>query len=257
MKKTILKYIGITTVIFSIFIASSAIAGVPVVNIEGEGGGGLVPWAYLTNPPEEGKILGRPTVGATYIFPQNFNVNIYHFNETITDRLELGFARTIFNTTNLLGTSGLDKGVEELVMDTIHAKLLLLKETDTLPAISVSAEYKKNRDIDTADRNSGGALTAAGYDDDKGFDYALSLTKLIKAKLPILVNVGARYTKANQTGYLGFSDDARILPEVSLAVMPESNVVVGFEYRAKPDEYRSVAGLGSFTEDDWSDFFVA
>lgn len=236
--------------------AHSAIAGPPVMNIEGEGGGGLIPWAYLTNPPAEGQVFGKPTVGATYIFPQNFNVNVYHLNETITDRLELGYARTVFDTTNLLGAVRVD----ELVMDTLHAKVLLLKETDMLPAVSVSAEYKKNRDIDTADKNLGLALTAAGMEDNSGFDYCLSITKMLKEtplRMPILFNVGARYTKAAQTGYLGFSDDAKILPEVTLAIMPESNVAVGIEFRAKPDEYKAVAGVGSFGEDNWSDFFIA
>ena len=237
-------------------------AAVPVMNIEGEGGGGLVPWAYLTNPPAQGEILGGPTVAATYIFPQNFNVNVYHINQSVTDRVELGYSRTVFDTTNLLG----GVGVDELVMDTLHAKFLLLKESDVLPAVSLSLEYKKNRDIDTADRNlraafgAGTDLTAAGLDDDSGVDACVSVTKLFKEtplSMPVLVNLGARYTKAAQTGYLGFSDHAKVLPEVTLAVLPESNVAVGVEYRIKPDEYREVAGIGSFAEDDWSDFFIA
>ncbi|NOY53239.1 MAG: DUF3034 family protein [Deltaproteobacteria bacterium] len=244
--------------LFVFLLSASAIAGPPVVNIEGEGGGGLIPWAYLTNPPVEGKTFGRPTVGATYIFPQNFNVNVYHFNETITDRLELGFARTIFDTTNLLGGNGLNIGIDELTMDTYHAKLLLLKETENLPAVSVSVEYKKNQDVDHADKNGGGAFTAAGLDHASGVDYCLSVTKLYKGwKMPVLINVGSRYTKAVQTGYLGFSKDGNIEPEASLAVFPEANVAVGFEFRGKPNEYKSVPGIGSFREDNWTDFFIA
>ncbi len=253
-------FFALIALLISLLMSGYAMAGVPVVNIEGEGGGGLVPWAYLTNPPAQGKLFGMPMVGATYIFPQNFNVTVYHLNETITDRLEVGFSRTVFNTTNLLGASGgsTNVGVEELTMDTMHAKVLLLKETETLPAVSASLEYKNNRDINTADSNAGGALTAAGLDDDKGIDYCLSATKLFKTeKMPILVNIGARYTKAAQTGYLGFSDDAKILPEITLAVLPESNVAVGVEYRSKPDQYKDVAGIGTFGEEDWSDFFIA
>ncbi|NOY54144.1 MAG: DUF3034 family protein [Deltaproteobacteria bacterium] len=251
--------------VFSMFLVSfiflvtrSAIAGPPVVNIEGEGGGGLVPWAYLTNPPADGQLFGNPSVGSTYIFPQNFNVNVYHFNETISDRLELGFARTVFDTTNILGGNGLNIGIDELTIDTYHAKVLLLKETDTLPAVSVSIEYKKNQDIAHADKNGGGAFTSTGMDDDSGLDYCLSVTKLYKGwKMPVLINLSGRYTKAAQTGYLGFSKNGNFEPEASLAVLPESNVAVGVEFRGKPNEYKSVAGIGSFQEDNWTDFFIA
>ena len=113
-------FFALIALLISLLMSGYAMAGVPVVNIEGEGGGGLVPWAYLTNPPAQGKLFGMPMVGATYIFPQNFNVTVYHLNETITDRLEVGFSRTVFNTTNLLGASGgsTNVGVEELTMDT-------------------------------------------------------------------------------------------------------------------------------------------
>jgi hypothetical protein len=251
-------------------IASQAMAGVPIFNIEGEGGGGLITWAYLTNPPKDGAMIGKPSVGATYIFPTNFQLSIYHLNETITDRLELGYTRSVFDTSSLIGgaagftdTFTFDFGINEITMDIWHAKILLLKEgqfSDLMPAVSLSVEYKNNKDVDTINDRTGGLLTAAGMDDNSGVDYILAVTKLFKDTflgMPILVNASTRYTKGAQTGYLGFSKDANFTGEFTLAVLPESNVAVGAEFRTKPDEYTDVAGVGSFDESNWGDFFIA
>ncbi len=106
----------------------------------------------------------------------------------------------------------------------------------------------------------GGALTFAGLEDDDGVDFVVSATKLIKSTplgMPLLVNLSGRYTEAYQTGYLGFVDDGNFLPEISIALLPESNVAVGVEYRWKPDEMESLGDPITLEEDDWADFFVA
>jgi hypothetical protein len=241
--------------------AGTAWAGVPIFTIEGEGGGGLTPWAYLTNPPKDGALFGKPAVGASYIFPTNFQLSLYHINETIGDRLELGFTRTIYDTSQVTGQNGtLEAGVQEVVMDTWHAKVVL---------VSASVEFKDNKDIALLNDRLGGALALAGLDDDNGVDYVVSVTKLFKSTplgMPVLCNLSGRYSEAYQTGYLGFVDDGNFLPEISIAVLPESNVAVGFEYRWKPDEMDdiSAAVLGltgankvTLQEDDWADFFIA
>ena len=63
-----------------------------------------------------------------------------------------------------------------------------------------------------------------------------------------------RFTKANQTGILGFGTAAKdkyeAMPEVSIAYLLRKDVAIGAEYRKKPDNL-------PFKENDWYDVFVA
>ena len=71
----------------------------------------------------------------------------------------------------------------------------------------------------------------------------------------VLGNLTLRATRANQLGFLGFGgdrgDSRKLQVEAALAVLLTDQLVLGAEYRAKPDN------LGAFREDDFSDVFVA
>ena len=70
----------------------------------------------------------------------------------------------------------------------------------------------------------------------------------------VLVNGSLRYSRANETGLLGFGGDRRdrrsLLKEGSVAVLFNPRWALGVEYREKPDNL-SFAG-----ESDWADVFV-
>jgi hypothetical protein len=91
-----------------------------------------------------------------------------------------------------------------------------------------------------------------------GVDLYLSATKLFLAQ-GVLVNGTLRLTKANQNGLLGFgssdNNSYRLKPEVSVAWLLQRDIVIGAEYRAKPDNL-AFAGA-SFRENAWKDLFVA
>ncbi|MBI4687868.1 MAG: DUF3034 family protein [Nitrospirae bacterium] len=290
------RFFIITVVIIMIFAAGKqASAGVPLLNIEGEGGGGIVPWAYLINPSKDGGI-GNPSIGAWTWISNGYTINFWTAGISVMPRLELGFAWQNIDITTLrddlkgdsqiaLGAgTALDTGRDNLQMVTAHAKFLILKETDTMPAVAVSAEVKKALSVDDLDNNLSsdvrGVLGAGapdllkwmGVDDDTGVDFNLMATKLWKTKIPILTAVNLRYTKANQLGFLGFSGDYSLHPELTVAILPEPNVAIGMEYRHKPDKLKSVndylrANAGgatfpalndyTFQENDFIDFFVA
>ncbi|MBI5894158.1 MAG: DUF3034 family protein [Deltaproteobacteria bacterium] len=291
------KSFAILAAIFMFFVMSRAAnAGIPLLNIEGEGGGGIVPWAYLINAPKDGAI-GKPSLGAWTWISNGYTINFWTLGWSPMDRLELGFAWQNLDITTLrddlkgdsqiaLGAgTALNTGEDNLQMITAHAKFLVLKESASLPAIAVSVEYKQALSIDELDENlTRGArsvlgatkpkvLTWMGVDDDKGFDINLMATKLWNPGIPVLTAVNLRYTQANQLGFLGFSDNWSLQPEVTLAILPEANVAVGIEYRRKPDELKSLndylkanGGAASgyralddytFKENDFVDFFVA
>jgi hypothetical protein len=70
----------------------------------------------------------------------------------------------------------------------------------------------------------------------------------------VLVNASLRYSRANETGLLGFGGDRRdsrsLLKEGSVALLLNPRWAVGVEYREKPDNL-SFAG-----ESDWADLFI-
>ena len=212
-------------------------AGVPLLDIEGEGGGAFVPWAYLINPPKDGEV-GKPALGAYIWVSSDYTFTFLNAAFSPHKKVELGISYETLDISELRSDlrrdsliavgAALDTGEDDLRMIALHAKFLLLEETDTAPAVAVSAVYKKSLDIDDVDKsltrgvrsllgqNEPSVLEYMGVDDDSGFDINLLATKLWKTELPVLTALNLRYTQANQTGFLGFSDDWNLEPEATL-----------------------------------------
>lgn len=115
-----------------------------------------------------------------------------------------------------------------------------------MPQIAIGAQHKSN--------DQGAIIAAVGGRDDQGTDFYIAASKLFLAE-SVLVSGAVRWTKANQTGLLGFggdaNDDHQAQFEGSVGWLLRRNLVVGAEYRTKPDN-RSFAG-----EDDWFDIYAA
>ena len=135
--------------------------------------------------------------------------------------------------------------------DVVGVKIKVLGDAvygqDTwLPQIAVGAQYKSN--------DQGAIISAVGGNDDEGVDYYVAATKLFLAE-SLLVNGTVRWTNANQTGLLGYggdrNDDLEPQFEGSVGYLLSPRLVVGAEYRTKPDN------LGFAKEDDWYDIYAA
>jgi Protein of unknown function (DUF3034) len=218
-----------------------------VMQIEGAAGGGLVPWALITG-------LGtRDQIGAsafcTRVEPQDFGLTSCGLGIGFHDRVEVSIARQTFD----LGTTVPGESIRQ---DVVGAKLRLLGDAvydqdSWVPQISLGLQYKKNRDFDFVPE-------LLGAKEDTGIDYYVSATKVYLAG-PLgrtwLLNATLRATRANQLGILGFGGDRssryRIEPELSAGIFLHDHLVLGAEYRAKPDN------LSVFREDDFWDGFVA
>ncbi|MBL8523124.1 MAG: DUF3034 family protein [Betaproteobacteria bacterium] len=217
-----------------------------VSQIEGTGGGGLVPWALITGYGT------RDQIGAsayhTHIDIDDFRMRSSGVAVGIYDRVELSLSRQLFS----LGTTVPGQSIRQ---DVVGAKVKLAGDAvidqDTwVPQVSAGIQYKKNRDMLVP-----GLL---GAKHDSGVDFYLAATKLYLAGAfgrNLLANVAVRATRANQLGILGFGGDKRdrYQPqlEASLAILPRDDLAVGVEYRYKPDN------LSVFREDDFYDLFVA
>ncbi len=217
-----------------------------VSSIDGSGGGGLTPWALITgNETERG--IGATAFATTAHLP-DFDLTVIGGGIGFYDRFEVSYSRQTFDTGDTGPKLGLTQGFT-FGQDIFGAKLRLAGDAvyaqdSPLPQISVGAFWKQ------ADH--GQLLRVLGAQDDAGGELYASATKLLLAQ-SLLVSGTLRYTEANQNGLLGFggNDGYSLQPEVSVGYMVSRRLVIGAEYRSKPD------ALGFAREDDWVDLFAA
>jgi hypothetical protein len=219
-----------------------------VSTVEGSGGGGIATWAVTSGYGAEDGIGGN--LHATYI-----NLPDYEFRSVgaavgLWDRVELSVARQEFDTGDTGALLGLGRGFT-FTQDVVGVKVRVLGDaiygSDTwLPQIAVGAQFKSN--------DQGAIISAVGGKDDEGTDVYVAATKLFLAQ-SLLVSGAVRWTKANQSGLLGYggdrNDDYEAQFEGSVGYLLSPRLVVGAEYRTKPDN------LGFAKEDDWLDVYAA
>lgn len=218
-----------------------------VSNIEGSAGGGLTPWAIIGGYGTQDQIGGNA-------FYTQARATDYTLKSTgalvgIYDRVELSFAQQKFDTRDVGAALGLGQGYT-FTQKIYGAKVRVIGEAvldqdSALPQIAVGFQQKEN------DR--GALLSALGIKHDKGTDYYVSATKLFLGQ-SVLLNGTVRFTKANQTGILGFGtatkDKYQAMAEGSAALLVRKDLALGVEFRQKPNNF-------AFKEDNWYDVFIA
>ncbi len=218
-----------------------------VSQIEGAGGGGLTPWALIGGYGTRDQVGGNAFY--TRVDVDDYALDAYGVMVGIHDRVEFSYARQVFDTREIGAALGLGRGFE-FEQDIIGAKLRLvgdavLEQDRWLPQIAIGLQHKRNRQ--------GDIVRAVGAEDDSGTDFYLSATKIYLAQ-SLLLNGTLRYTEANQIGILGFGGDqgsGSFEFEGSAAYLLTRNLVLGAEFRSKPDQ------LGIADEDLWWDIFLA
>ena len=219
-----------------------------VTQIEGAGGGGLVPWALITG------YATKDQMSASSFYTQarsqgGFEMHLGGASLGFNNRVEISYSQIHF------GLSDTVPG-ETIKLDTLGAKVRLFgdavyDQANWVPQVSVGMHLKHNEDFDFIPQ-------AIGAKKATGVDFYLSASKLYMAAIygrNLLVNITLQATKANQFGILGFggdkNDSYRIEPAFSSALMLNDNLFLGAEYRAKPNN------LGVFKEEDAKDVFIA
>jgi len=218
-----------------------------VSQVEGAGGGGLVPWALITGYGSRDGI--GVNAHATYVPVTDFSLLTEGVAVGLYDRLELSFAHQTFDTGEAGARLGLGKGFT-FDQDIVGAKVRLFGDAvfdqdSWLPQVAAGLQYKMN------DR--GDIIRAIGGRHDSGTDYYLAATKLFLAER-LLVNLTLRETEANQYGILGFGGDNggySTQVEGSAGFLLTRWLVLGADYRTKPDNLKFAK------EDDAFDLFVA
>lgn len=218
-----------------------------VTSVEGSSGGGLASWAVIAgNETDRGIGL---SAHATLVELTNYRLDTQGFAIGIKDRIELSYARQNFNTRQVGAALGLGQGFT-FNQDIYGAKVRLFGDLvygpAALPQVSVGVQHKRSRDA--------AVVKAVGAASATGTDFTLSATKLFLDK-SVLANATVRLTNANQLGLLGFGAAGRTARtaqlEGSIAWLLSRRLVIGGEYRTKPDR------LAIAREDDAADLFAA
>ncbi|MBB5686379.1 DUF3034 family protein [Sphingobium boeckii] len=219
-----------------------------VTSVEGASGGGLATWSTIAGDETERGI--GASASATWIETRDFGMTAFGGKIGLFDRVELSYARQRFDTNAAGAALGLGAGFA-FGQDVFGAKLRLFGDAvydqdRFLPQVSIAVQHKH--------ANRGAVIGAIGGRDDSGTDYVLSATKIILDK-SLVLGGAARLTKANQFGLLGFGGDrqgaATVQFEGSAGVLVSHKLLVGAEYRSKPDN------LSFAQEDDAYDLFAA
>jgi hypothetical protein len=219
-----------------------------ISTVEGQGGGGLTPWALITGDETDRGVGGTAHVTAVKL--PDYSLLSYGVGVGLFDRLELTYTRQEFDTEDVGTALGLGQGFT-FGQDIWGAKLRVagdaVYDQDTwLPQVAVGANWKQN--------DKGAVISAIGGSDDEGWEAYASATKILLDS-SLLLSGTVRWTNANQTGLLGYggslNDDHELMGEFSAGWMLSRDLVVGGEYRMKPDN------LAIAQEDDWIDLYAA
>ena len=201
------------------------IATAGLSQIEGSGGGGVVPWATLAG--HDSRSQTSATAYATRLNIDDFSLTSYGGALSFYDRIELSLAR-------------LDLEVKPLNTDIAQTvagvKVRLYGDVvySAWPQVSAGMQYKHLQDTLIA--------SSLGVQHTAGTDWYLAATKVhlgLMAGYNVVWNTTLRYTDANQLGLLGFGNqdghNRKMRAEGSIAVLLSDRLAVGMEYRQRPD----------------------
>lgn len=217
-----------------------------VTQLEGAGGGGLVPWALIAGYGTRDEVGGAGF--ATYVDTGHFDLRSAGGAVGLYDRLELSFAHQHFD----LGDTVPGQSIEQQILG---AKVRLFGDAvydqdRWWPQVAAGLQYKRNLDF--------AVPRLLGAREDDGVDFYVAATKVwLGGALGrnLLLNFTTRATRANQFGLLGFGGDAgngyQPQFEGSVGVFLTDALVFGGEWRTKPDNLRA------FEENDAGDVYLA
>lgn len=222
-----------------------------VSTVEGAAGGGIVPWALISG------YGSRDSWGAnayyTYLGTQDYQLTSYGVAVGIADRLEISLADQQFQG-SLAPLDRLDIRQQIFGLKVKLAGDVVYDQDSLMPQVAAGILYKRHQRLGGLDALGVSKVQQLGASDDHGYDYYLAATKLVLDQ-SLLLNVTVRATRANQMGLLGFGGDqgtrTRLMPELSVAYLPDRKLAIGAEYRRKPHN------LGLDHEKAYYDAFVA
>lgn len=202
-----------------------------VTQIEGAAGGGLAPWAVIGGRGSSDQV-GASTYATRLATQAGYELRAGGVAVGVHDRLELSLSRWSFR----LGEVVPDRSLE---MTTAAAKVRVVGDAiydqdRWYPQVSIGVMHKRAAD--------GALVRSLGARDLTDNDVYVAATKLwlgAAGGRNVLANVAVRWTRANHFGLAGFGGASqsghRPMLEASVGVMLRDDVVLGAEYRARPN----------------------
>lgn len=245
LKPCSLKLIILMNIIFTPFISYATdgklFGTAGLMQLEGSGGGGIVPWATLAGYDSREEVSFNAV--STRVEVDDYRLNVLGASVSLYDRVEVSVAQQIFEV------PAFSTEIEQQVFG-LKYRLFGDVVYSSYPQVSVGWQHKKLKDNAIA--------SAVGASDSQsGNDIYIAATKVhlgAFAGYNAVWNLTARATKANQMGLLGFggvnNDSYEIMLEGSAGILLSRNIAVGVEFRQKPDNL----GLG---EEHWKDVFIS
>ncbi|WP_041522052.1 DUF3034 family protein [Gilvimarinus agarilyticus] len=249
-----LKQVLIATLLLSLALPATAaprsriIATGGASTIEGTAGGGIVPMAVLSGYGSQEEAGGAAF--ASMVSTPDYDLTAIGASWSWRNRFELSLADQTLQHQTLSAALGVaDETIRQTVLG-LKVRVAGDVLYTTVPQISVGVQYKKNHDFFIP--------AAAGALDDSDLDYNVAATKVFLGGFfgyNLLLNMNARYTRANQGGLVGFggdvNDDRQWQSELSGGVFYNQHWLFGVEHRTQPDN------LSFASQDDWQTAFVA
>ncbi|QDG33873.1 DUF3034 family protein [Alteromonas mediterranea] len=250
---------------------SRLIASGGITGFEGTAGGGITPWAFIGGYTSKEEISYSANV--QYLSLNDYSLTTAGAGISLFDRVEISVQRQRLDisaglTSNVFAllTEGAVTNANSATIeqDIVGAKVKLVgdgvfTQNSWAPQVAIGAQYKKNRDFDSSLSLPDGTVPLPeigvplllGAKDDSGTDVYVSATKLwlgTPSGYNLLINLTARYTKANVFGLLGFgteeNDNAKLEWEGSLALLISPTTAIGTEFRTQTNR------LGGLAEED-------
>ncbi len=259
-KSTVLAVLGTILVVCAVGVAGPPL---PLHTIEGNSGVLITSTAYLANPPEEGEILGKPSVSASAIFAGNKDLHSFAVTENIYGQFEIGYAFERFGLgdwpTDVMAAVGA-KVHDHIGMHNLNLRAMFIQEGDFdcpwMPAITFGTHFKWNESTSELDRDLGGLLNTLGSDHNSGTEFTLVASKTITELLPqpIIISAGIRNGDAIHTGLFGFAGQRRTTFEGSIIAFLTDRLAFAAEYRQKSDLLTELSAGGYHlvkAENDW------
>jgi hypothetical protein len=231
----------------------------PLHQIEGSGGIFSTLSAYIVNPPRDGELIGRPSVGFAYVnLGHEVNLEAFTLTESPLKRLELGYGWNHLGLGDLPAALGSGyHGPDDVQLHNFNARYQLIKEGEFdqkwVPALTAGAHYKYNDSISDINNAVGGALASHGISGDNGADFTLYASKMFtQLPRPVLLEVGGRATRAVWDGLGGFTSSYNFVVEANAVVFITSRFALAAEYKQQPDSYQPVGDLVRLESDWWT-----
>lgn len=222
-----------------------------VSQIEGAGGGGLVPWALITGYGTRDS--WGANAHATAVRTQDYSLDSVGIAAGFADRVEVSLAQQHFKGS----LAPLDRLSIKQNIFGVKVKVAgdaVYDQDRWMPQLAVGAMVKRNTGIRGLEALGVTNVTQLGARKDNGVDLYVAASKLYLDS-SLLLGGALRATRANQMGLLGFGGDRgnkyRPMVEASAAWMVNRHLVAGAEYRHKPHQ------LGVDREKPYYDVFVA